>query len=202
MPFDGLLYPLWLDANVSLCHSGGAVLQKPLDQGNIIAVVLVDLRRVPLAEAVRADALIAQVIADPRKDLLHFPCCNGEDQVGALDAVAQAVILYVLLDHERDREDALLARLLLHDRETEPSAVVHDIAGAELHDIADPQPQVAFQHESRCHPLIGTKEAAAFFHGSYNVLVLFCGQSRCFLVHFCLQVRICEAGKFAFLGGL
>lgn len=55
-----------------------------------------------------ADALIAQVIADPRKDLLNLSRGDGEDQVGALDAVAQAVILYVLLDHERDRKDALL----------------------------------------------------------------------------------------------
>lgn len=84
-----------------------------------------------------ADALIAQVIADSRKDLLHLSRGDREDQVGALDAVAQAVILYVLLNHERDREDALFACLLLHDGETEPSAIVHDIAGTELHDIAD-----------------------------------------------------------------
>ena len=88
------LNPLRLDADVSLGHGGGAVLQKPLDKGNVIAVVLVDLRRVPLAEAVSADALIAQVIADNRKDLLHFPCRDGEDQVGALDAVAQRLMLW------------------------------------------------------------------------------------------------------------
>ena len=115
-----------------------------------------------------------------------------------LDAIPQAVILYVLLDHERDCEDTLLACLLFHDGEAEASAIIHNVAGTELHDIADPQPKVSFQHESRCHSLIGTEEAAAFLHGSYNVLVLFCGQSRCFLVHFCLQVRICQAGKFVF----
>ena len=59
MPFDCLLYPLGFNADVSLRHCCGAVLQEPLDQGDIIAVLLVNLRCVPLAEAVGADALIA-----------------------------------------------------------------------------------------------------------------------------------------------
>lgn len=80
MAFDGLLYPLWLNANVSLCHRCAAVLQESLNKGNVIAVVLVNLRRVPLAEAVSADSLIAQIIADASKDLLHFPCRDWEDQ--------------------------------------------------------------------------------------------------------------------------
>ena len=81
MPFNRLLDPLRLNADVSLGHGGGAVLQEPLDKGNVIAVVLVDLRRVPLAEAVRADALIAQIVTDASKNLLHFPCRDGEDQL-------------------------------------------------------------------------------------------------------------------------
>ena len=148
-----------------------------------------------------ADALIAQIIADASKDFLHFPCRDGEDQLRVLDPIPQAVILDVLLNHERDCEDALLPRLLLHDGETEPSAIIHDIAGAELHDIADPQPQVAFQYESRCHPLIGTEKAAALLHGRDHRLVLLCGQSRRFLVHDTLQIRFCAAGKFAFCMG-
>ena len=37
MPFHCLFDPLRLDANIPLRHSGGAVLQQPLDQGNVIA---------------------------------------------------------------------------------------------------------------------------------------------------------------------
>jgi len=58
MPFNRLFYPLRLDADVALCDGGGAVLQKPLNKGNVEAVVLVNLRRIPFAEAVSADALI------------------------------------------------------------------------------------------------------------------------------------------------
>ena len=124
MPFNRFLYPLRLDADVPLRHGGGAVLQETLDKGNIIAVVLVDLRRVPLAEAVSADALIAQVVTDAGEDLLHFPGRDGEDPLRAAYAVPQTVVFYVLLDHERDREDSFLAGLLLHDRQPEPSAVI------------------------------------------------------------------------------
>ena len=60
MPFNCLLDPLRLNADVPLRHGGGAVLQEALGQGNILAIVLVNLRRIPLAETVGADALIAQ----------------------------------------------------------------------------------------------------------------------------------------------
>ena len=59
MSFDCLLYPLRLNPYIPLRHGGGAVLQEPLDKGNVKAVIVVDLCGVPLAEAVGADALIA-----------------------------------------------------------------------------------------------------------------------------------------------
>ena len=65
--------PLRLNADITLRHGGGAVLQKALDQGNVISVCLVNLRRIPLAEAVGADALIAQVITGDGKLLLVCP---------------------------------------------------------------------------------------------------------------------------------
>ena len=140
MPLNCLLDPLRLDADVSLRHRCAAVLQEPLNKSNIIAIVLVDLRGVPLAEAVCADPFIAQIIADASKDLLHFPCGDGEDQVGALYPIPQAIILDVLLDHKGDSKDALFACLLLHDGEAEASAVADNIARAELYNVANPQP--------------------------------------------------------------
>ncbi len=70
MPLNRLFDPLRLDADVSLCDCGGAVLQEPLDKGNVIAICLVNLCGVPLAEAVGADAMIAQIVTDDRKLLL------------------------------------------------------------------------------------------------------------------------------------
>ena len=59
MSFDCLLYPLRLNPYIPLRHGGGAVLQEPLDKGDIESAVFVNLRCIPLAEAVGADALIA-----------------------------------------------------------------------------------------------------------------------------------------------
>ena len=58
MPLNGLFNSLRLDADIVLSGLCAAVLQEPLDKGNVAAVVLVDLRGVPLAIAVGADALI------------------------------------------------------------------------------------------------------------------------------------------------
>ena len=66
-----LLYSLWLDSDIPLSYCGGAVLQKPLNEGYVAAVGLVYLRGVPLAEAVRAYTVIAQIVADGFKLLLH-----------------------------------------------------------------------------------------------------------------------------------
>ena len=190
MSFNRLLDSLRLDADVALRDGCAAVLQQTLDKRNVEAVVLVDLRGVPFAEAVSADALIAEVITDAGKDLLHFPRRDGENQITVSDAVAQTVILDVLLNHERDREDTLLSRLLLDDGQAEASAVVHNVTGTQTHDVADPQAEVPFEHERRGDTLIGTAAAKAFAHGRDDFLVLFRRESGCFLVHFSLQVRI------------
>lgn len=190
MSFNRLLDPLRFDANVSLRDGCAAVLQQTLDKGDVIAVVPVDFRGVPLAEAVRADALIAEVVTDAGKDLLHFSRGDGEDSLSRSDAVAQTVILDVLLDHERDREDALLSRLLLDNGQAEASAVVHNVRGSQTHDVTDPQAEVPFEHERRGDTLIGTAAAKSFAHGRDDFLVLFRRESGCFLVHFSLQVRI------------
>ena len=90
--------PLRLHADITLGGGGGAVLQKPLHQGNVITTVFVNLRSIPFAEAVGTDALIAQIVAYNPKLLLYCPFCDWENQVIAPDAAAQAVILHVLLN--------------------------------------------------------------------------------------------------------
>ena len=84
------------------------MLQQPLYKGNIEPIGLVYLRSVPLAEAVGTDALIAQIVAYTPKLLLYCPFCDRENQVIAPDAAAQAVILHVLLNHQRNWKDTPL----------------------------------------------------------------------------------------------
>lgn len=202
MALNRLLDPLRLDADVALGDGGGAVLQEPLDEGDVVAVVLVDLCGVPFAEAVGADAFVAQIVTDDGELLLDRSGGHREDQVIAAYSVAQTIVFDVLLDDQRDSKDTLLACLLLSDRQAEASAVIHDVAGAEPYDVADPQAQIALQHKGGGNPLIGAAAAETRFHGGDDLAILLCGQSGGFSVHFGLQVRFCEEGKFAFLVGL
>ena len=57
MSFDGGFDPLRFDADVTLSNGGGTVLQESLDEGNVVTVGFVDLRSIPLAETVGANAL-------------------------------------------------------------------------------------------------------------------------------------------------
>ena len=64
MPLNSSLDFLLLDADISLRHGGGTVLQELLYQSNVVMAVLVNLRGIELPEAVGADACVAQVITD------------------------------------------------------------------------------------------------------------------------------------------
>ena len=88
MILDCLFNFLRFDADIPLCGACAAVLQQPLHKGYIEAVGIVDFRCVPLAEAVGADPLKAQVITDNMKLLLDCPFRYGENQVSAPDTVA------------------------------------------------------------------------------------------------------------------
>lgn len=184
---QSLFNPLRLDADVPLCDGGGAVLQEPLDQGNVIAVRIVNLCCVPLAEAVGADALITQIVTDDGKLLLDCPFRNRKHAVIPLNAVPQTVVFNVLLNDQRDGEDAALACLLLGDLQAVAVPIQNDVAGAEAQNVADAQAQVPFQHKGGGNALIGAAAAEAIFHGRDDFLVLLCGQGGCFLVHGFLQ---------------
>ena len=71
MVLNCLFNSLWLDADVTLCGGGTAVLQEPLDKGDVIAVRLVDFCCVPLAKTVGADSLETQIVTDDCQLLLN-----------------------------------------------------------------------------------------------------------------------------------
>ena len=53
-----LLDALWFHADVSLCGGRGAVLQEPLHQGDVLAVVVIDFRCEEFTEGMSADVFI------------------------------------------------------------------------------------------------------------------------------------------------
>lgn len=115
------------------------MLQQPLNKGYVVAIGLVYLRGVPLAKAVGADSLKTQVLAHDMELLLYGPLGDGEYQGISVYTVAQAIILYVLLDNQRDGEHAALAGFLLGDLQAVSVPVPDNIAGPQLQYVADPQ---------------------------------------------------------------
>ena len=187
MILNRLFDPLWLDANVTLRGGGTAVLQKPLDKGDVIAIGLVDFCRIPFAETVGADTLVTQIVADDCQLFLNCSFCNWENGLCFCDAVSQTVVLNVLLNDKGNCKDSAFAGLLLHHFQTEAISITNDVAEPKFQNVADSQTQVALQNQDGGDPLIGSAAAKALSHGLNDLLVLLCGQSLCFLVHGCLQ---------------
>ena len=115
VPFDSFFNPSRLDAYIALRDGGARVLQEPLHKRNIVTIALIDFRRIPFPEAVSADALIAEIVADKRKLLLNGPLRDREDKLIRLDAAAQTEVLNVLLDDKRNGEGSALPGLLLNE---------------------------------------------------------------------------------------
>ena len=182
-----LLYPLRLDADIALCGGGGAVLQQPLDKGDIVAVILVNLRGIPLAEAVGADVRVAQIITDNVELLPNGALGDREDIIGVADGIAQAVVLNILLNHQRHREDPVLSGLLFYHFQAVAVAIPNNIARPQPENVADAQAQVCFQNQGRSNPFIGAAAAKALLHIVDDFLVLLLCQSLGFLVHSYLQ---------------
>lgn len=115
VPFDCLFNPSRLDAYIALRDGGARVQQQPLNKRDIVTVALIDFRRIPFPEAVSADALIAEIVADKRKLLLNGPLRDREDKLIRLDTAAQTEVLNVLLDDKRNGEGSALPGLLLNE---------------------------------------------------------------------------------------
>ena len=147
MILNCLLNSLRLNADVSLRGGCAAMLKEPLHQRNIKAIGIINLRSIPFAEAVGTDSLIAQIVAYNPKLLLDCPFCDWENQVIAPDAAAQAVILHVLLNHQRDSKDTPLACLLLHHFQPEAVTIPNHITKPQFQYVADTQAQVSLQHQ-------------------------------------------------------
>ena len=178
---------LRFNANVSLCGTCTAMLKKPLHKCYIVAIGIVDLRCVPFAEAVGTDTLVPQVIADNVKLLLHRPFCDRKHKVVPTDAVSQTVILHVLLNDQRNREDTPLSCLLLHHFQSEAVAIPNHITKPQLQKVTDTLAQVTFLHKGCCDTLIGAAAGEPYPHGLDDFFVLLRGQSLGFLIHNCLR---------------
>ena len=86
-----------------------------IGKGNIIAIVLINLCRIPLPETMGADTLIAQIVTDKGKLLLYGARCQGKHQLIAAYAVAQTEIFNILIDYKGNSENTLFPCFLFRD---------------------------------------------------------------------------------------
>ena len=130
-----------------------------------------------------ADTLIPQVVAHKMELLLDCPLGDGEKKLSASDAIAQSVVLQILLDDEGDCENPLLACFLLHYGKPIPVAVLHYIGKPEPQNVADTQAQVPFQHKGGGYAFIWLKACKALLHRFYDFGVLLCGEGVGLIIH-------------------
>ena len=172
-----------LDADVALGDRGAAVLQELLDQGDVIAVGLIDLGGEEFPETVGADPGEAKEITDVLQMLLHLALGEREERRVLRDAVILAVDPDPLVQGEGYGELPLLSGFLLGDGEAVAAAVLQDIPKAQAEDVRDPETEVCLQHQSGGDPWIWLCSGETLAHGLDDLPVLLLGQGDGFLVH-------------------
>ena len=183
MSLNGLFDLLLLDADVALSHGGGGMLQKLLDQGNVIVAVLINLCGIELPEAVGADPLISQVVTDQLQLLLDGPGGDGEDQLMGRDSIVQAVAADELIEGKGDSEGSGLLGLLLLDGQAVSVSISHNVRKSQLHNIRNAESQVGFQDQGCGGSWVGSASCKALLHGVNDLFVLLCSEGNRSLVH-------------------
>lgn len=184
MSFNGFLKLLLLNADVPLCDCGGTVLQELLDKDDIVAVVVVNLCCIELAEAVRADILaVPQVGANALQPLLHSSLGDWKYPCFGSYIVVEAIAADELIKGKGHGKGSGFLCLLFHNGQTISVSIMYDISKAQFDDIGNAQSKVGFEYQGGCDALIWSASGKALLHGSDDCLVLLSGYSDGFLVH-------------------
>lgn len=173
MVFNGLFYFPLLDADIALCDGGGAVLQKVLDEDDVVIVRPVDLRCVPLAERMGADAVIAEPVTDFAQMLLYLRRGERNNDSVRCNMMVDAIDAQELIERQRDSEGSGFSGFLLRDRQAVAFPVLNDIRKTQLDNVRHTDSKVPFQHERQRHPLIRAAAGEAILGGLYDLFVLF-----------------------------
>ena len=122
------------------------MLQKMLDKGDVVAIVLVNLSGVVLPETVSRDAAVPKIIADSGE--LHLDGSDGdwEDSLLSGDMVIQAINTDVVVEDYWNSKGSGLACFLFDNVQSITSTVCDDVAEPEIEDVGDPEPKVRLQN--------------------------------------------------------
>lgn len=161
MGFQRLFDTLRFNANVPLGCRRRRVLQKPLNQSNVFAVLIIDTGGKEFAKGVGADVFIPrpQIVAHHGQVVLDRPLGDREDHIIGPNLVFDAVALQIGVEFHRDGKGPFLFGLLLNEVQPIPSAIPDDVAEGQLTgDVGDPHTQVCLHYQrsrdSRIGPVI------------------------------------------------
>ena len=117
--FDALI----ADADVSARDGRGRVLQKFLNEDDVVACRVVDVRGIPLAEGVCADVGIAKVVADDFEILLNGAFRDREHPLIGGEVSFPNIVAEEGVDLFGYGESAAFARLLFDDVEAQTASI-------------------------------------------------------------------------------
>lgn len=149
MVVDGGFHFLIADTDVTPGDVGGRVLEKVLNEDDIVARLVVDVRGVPLSETVGADVLIAEIVADELEVVLNLPNRDGEQKVSVGQLVTLCVVAKEIVNRFGNSECAPLPGFLLHGVQPPTVAVPNDVCHPHAQNVAHPHTEVRFSHEDR-----------------------------------------------------
>lgn len=170
--FNGLFHFPLLDADITLCDGGGAVLEKVLDEDNVIIVCPVDLRCVPFTERMGADAVIAEPATDFAKVLLYLRGGERDDDSVRADLMVDAIDAQELMERKRNGEGSGFSGFLLRDGQAVSFPVLNNIGKTQLDNVGHTDSEVPFQHERQRHSLIRAAASEAVLCGLDDLFVL------------------------------
>lgn len=186
-----------LQVQVSLCDSRGGMLKHVLDDPYIFPAFLIELMREVFTETVSAYSVITEVVCYFLQILLHVPLSKRVQPVTVFDVVFLTVCHDLLIQFIGYRERTLLSCFLLFDGKPVPAALVYEGIRCQKQDILYTHPEIGFQHEHECYPLVGAEIAAPFLHGGYDVFILLPGNRYCLIISHIVSLSYLSMFLFA-----
>jgi len=115
MPLYGCFQFLGLDTYIPLCNRRAAVLQQLLNKGDIVPIVLVNLRSIELPKTMGTDTLIPQILTYDAQLFLDLASCQREHKVMGGDLIIHAVEPNKLIQSQRNSENTGFPGFLLYN---------------------------------------------------------------------------------------
>lgn len=193
MGFQCFLDPLRFDADIPLGRRWRAVLQQPLNQGDVLPVVVVDTGGKKFSEGMGADLVIvrSQVVAYQGKVILDGAFRDRKDYIVCANFVFNTVALQISVEFYRHSKGSFLFGLLFDEIQPIPPAVPDDVAQCQFSgDVGDPHTKICFYNQRSGDSGVWPVIQKTIPNGLDNLCVLLSGERYRFLVHKITSIKL------------